>query len=68
MYKFNRNHPYTLDDFNQPMEFIINQNNRWVKKAVTIPWDDIGIRYAELFSTTTRNVGKTHCVWCWGLC
>ena len=49
MYKFDRNHQYSLSDFNQPLGMEMNPENRWVKKAAMIPWDEIEDRYAELF-------------------
>lgn len=49
MYKFNRNHQFSLSDFNQPMGLHMNPENRWIRKAATIPWEDIEERYAALF-------------------
>lgn len=49
MYKFDKNHQYSLADFNQPMGLKMNPENRWVKKAATIPWDAIEEKYASLF-------------------
>ena len=49
MYKFDRNHQYSLSDFNQPMGMEMNPENRWVKKAAMIPWGEIEDCYAELF-------------------
>ena len=49
MYKFDRNHQFGLADFNQPFGFKMNPENRWVKKADTIPWDAIEEKYAALF-------------------
>ena len=49
MYKFDRNHQFKLTDFNQPMGLKMNPENRWVKKAETIPWNEIEDRYAKLF-------------------
>ena len=49
MYKFDRNHQFTLSDFNQPMGLKMNPENRWVIKAATIPWKEIEERYAQLF-------------------
>ena len=31
MYKFYRNHQFSLADFNQPMGLKMNPENRWVK-------------------------------------
>ena len=41
MYKFDRYHQYSLSDFNQPLGMEMNPENRWVKKAAMIPWDEI---------------------------
>ena len=49
MYKFDKNHQFNLADFNQPMGLKMNPENRWVKKAETIPWDAIEEKYAALF-------------------
>lgn len=49
MYKFDRNHQFSLNDFNQPLGMEMNPENRWVKKAAMIPWDEIEDRYAKLF-------------------
>lgn len=50
MYKFDKNHQFGLADFNQPMGLKMNPENRWVKKAETIPWEAIEEKYAALFS------------------
>ena len=49
MYKFDKNHQFGLADFNQPMGLKMNLENRWVKKAETIPWEAIEEKYAALF-------------------
>lgn len=49
MYKKNRNKQLSFSDFNQPLGLQLNPENRWIKKAETIPWDAIEERYAELF-------------------
>lgn len=49
MYKFDRNHQFKLSDFNQPIGLKMNPENRWVKKAATIPWKEIEEKYAALF-------------------
>lgn len=45
-------------DFNQPMGLKMNPDNRWVKMADRIPWDDFEIKYAGLFPSDTGNVAK----------
>ena len=58
MYKFDRYHQYSLSDFNQPMGMEMNPENRWVKKAAMIPWDEIEDRYAELFPSKVGMPAK----------
>ena len=58
MYKFDRNHQYSLSDFNQPLGMEMNLENRWVKKAAMIPWDEIEDRYAELFPSKVGMPAK----------
>ena len=36
----------------------MNAGNRWVKKAETIPWEEIEVRYARLFTNKKGNVAK----------
>lgn len=36
----------------------LDPENRWVKKAATIPWDAIEIKYAALFKNHNGNVAK----------
>lgn len=45
-------------DFNQPMGLKMNPDNRWVKMADCILWDEFEIKYAELFPNDTCNVAK----------
>ena len=49
MYKFEQYRQLGLADFNQPVGLEMNPENRWVKKAGTIPWDAIEEKYAKLF-------------------
>ena len=58
MYKFDRDHQYSLSDFNQPLGMEMNLENRWVKKAAMIPWDEIEDRYAELFPSKVGMPAK----------
>lgn len=59
MYKKDQNHQYTLTDFNQPIGLKMNPENRWIKKAEMIPWDDIENRYAKLFPSNTGKPVKS---------
>ena len=45
-------------DFNQPMGLHMNPDNRWVKLADRIPWDEFEAKYARLFPSGTGNVAK----------
>ena len=58
MYKKERNHQFSLNDFNQPIGLKMNPENRWVKKADLIPWEEIEERYAELFPSHTGMPAK----------
>lgn len=58
MYKFNRNRQFSLSDFNQPTGLKMNPENRWIKKAETIPWNEIEERYASLFPSETGMPAK----------
>lgn len=58
MYKFEHYRQLGLADFNQPLGFKMNPENRWVKKAATIPWDAIEEKYAKLFSSKTGMPAK----------
>lgn len=58
MYKFNRNRQFSLSDFNQPIGLKMNPKNRWIKKAETIPWNEIEEQYASLFPSETGMHAK----------
>lgn len=45
-------------DFNQPMGLHMNLDNRWIKLADQIPWDEFEVNYARLFPSDTGNVAK----------
>lgn len=57
MYKFGDNQ-IKFEDFYQPVGLHMDRNNRWVKKAETIPWKEIEKRYAKLFANRKGNVAK----------
>ena len=57
MYKPIRN-LHSFLDFNQPMGLHMNPNNRWIKMADRIPWDEFEVKYAKLFPSNTGNVAK----------
>lgn len=58
MYKKDRHHQFGLSDFNQPIGLKMHPDNRWVKKAELIPWDEIEDRYADLFPSHTGMPAK----------
>ena len=58
MYIKDRFHQLGLADFNQPIGLKMNPENRWIKKAATIPWFAIEDRYAELFPSKTGMPAK----------
>ena len=57
MYKY-KSGQISITDFGQPAGMHLNENNRWVKKAEMIPWDEIEKRYAKLFKNNIGNVAK----------
>ena len=57
MYKY-RIKQISLTDFNTPVGMKLNPDNCWVKKATLIPRDEIGQRYAKLFTNHKGNVAK----------
>ena len=57
MYRYG-NGQISLSDFQQPMGMHLREDNRWVKKAQSIPWDKIEAKYADLFPSETGNVAK----------
>lgn len=58
MYRFERYRQLGLADFNQPARLKMNLENRWVKKAATIPWEAIEEKYAGLFPSKTGMPAK----------
>ena len=58
MYKFERYRQLGLADFNQPVGLKMNPENRWVRKAATIPWEAIEEKYADLFPSKTGMPAK----------
>ena len=45
-------------DFNQPIGLHMNPDNRWIKMADHIPWDEFESKYTELFPGDNGNVAK----------
>ena len=58
MYRPSEKIQHSFLDFNQPMGLQMNPNNRWIKMADCIPWDEFEIKYAELLPSDTGNVAK----------
>ena len=57
MYKY-PSKQISVTDFGMPLGMKLDPNNRWVKKAALIPWEDIEHRYAALFQNRNGNVAK----------
>ena len=57
MYKF-RDEQLSLTDFGAAVGLKLNPENRWIKKARSIPWEAIEMRYAQLFTNKKGNVAK----------
>ena len=57
MYKF-PSKQISITDFGMPMGMKLDPENRWVKKAALVPWDEIELRYAALFKNRKGNVAK----------
>lgn len=57
MYKFD-NGQISIHEFGQPIGMKLREDNRWVKKAMNIPWTAIEKRYAALFANQNGNVAK----------
>jgi len=57
MYKF-ASKQINFSDFNQPLGLAMDPNNRWIKKAELIPWNEIEKEYADLFKGKNGQVAK----------
>lgn len=57
MYKF-KSKQISFSDFGQPVGMEMNPDNRWIKKADAIPWEQIELKYAKLFANSKGNVAK----------
>jgi len=57
MYKF-KSKQISFSDFGQPVGMEMNPDNRWIKKADAIPWEQIELKYAKLFANRKGNVAK----------
>lgn len=57
MYKYD-NGQISIHEFGQPVGMNLKEENRWVQKAMQIPWRKIEKRYAELFKNRKGNIAK----------
>ena len=55
MYRYS-NGQISLADFKQPVGMNLKEDNRWVKKAQTIPWLEIEHRYVKLRKCTDIDI------------
>ena len=55
---YRKNKQLSIDDFKLPFEGQLSPENRWVKMAEEIPWDEIEKRYSSLFTSKLGNVAK----------
>lgn len=58
MYKKGDKNTFSFLDFNQPLGLHMNPDNRWIRMADLIPWDELEDKYASLFKSKTGNVAK----------
>lgn len=59
MYKFHWKQQMSFTDFNHLAGMQMDSENRWAKKAASIPWYDIEVKYAALFPSETGMPAKT---------
>jgi IS5 family transposase len=58
MYKTTDNSQSNFLSFNQPLGLHMNPNNRWIKMADSIPWEQFERKYMQLFKGKNGNVAK----------
>jgi hypothetical protein len=58
MYKPTDKSQNSFLDFKQPIGLHMNPNNRWIKMADLVPWDEFETKYAGLFPSPNGNVAK----------
>lgn len=58
MYKTTDNSQSDFLSFNQPLGLHMDPNNRWVKMAASIPWEQFERKYARMFKGKNGNVAK----------
>lgn len=62
MYKSGDKLQSSFLDFDQPMGLHMNPNNRWIKMADTIPWDEYE-KNTGAFSKARLEMLQNHSVW-----
>ena len=58
MYRKTQRAQISFEDFVLPFSGQLSRDNRWVKLAELMPWDEIEEKYASLFTSKTGNVAK----------
>lgn len=53
MIKYTPTNQLTLEGFEHPFEQELSKDNRWVKLAALIPWDDLASVYCKQLSSTS---------------
>ena len=58
MYRKSNRGQLSFEEFSLPFSGHLSKDNRWVKLAEIIPWDEIEDKYASLFTSTTGKIAK----------
>jgi hypothetical protein len=58
VYKTTDNSQNDFLSFNQPLGLYMDPNNRWIKMAASIPWEQFERKYARLLKGKNGNVAK----------
>lgn len=58
MYKWLNTSRYASLGFNQPRGLHMDSENRWVRMADRVPWDEFECRHVELFESDIGSLGK----------
>ena len=59
MYRPQNAQQMSFEDFNQPLGMHMSPDNRWIKRADSIPWAKLEPIYAKAFPKHTGNIAKT---------
>ncbi len=57
MIKYTPSNQLTLNGFSTPFENELSPDNRWVKLAALVPWDELAAVYCEKLSGTSGRMG-----------